>query len=741
MIDKLKLMVQFAALDKITAPLKSIRDSSKFASKEILELNSKLRALKSEQSKLLQYNMQGTSVYAKLGNDIDNVNSKLRTQHLALEKVNATMKKLNASRAQYDSTMRGRDKVLNAGASAGVTGVVMAAPILKIASAYAQAENAATQLKIAMMDSTGKAPAEFAQINALATKLGNRLPGTTAEYQDMMTMLIRQGASAKDIMGGLGEATANLGVLLTMPQDEAAKFSQQLKDATSTGEKDMMGLMDTIQRTFNLGVDSSNMLAAFKGLSETMDIMKKKGLEGTNALTPFVVMMDQAGMRGESAGNAINKVVKRSLDKKDLAKTNRLLKSKGIKLDFSNGKGEFGGIDKMMAELAKLKKLSTVDRMEALSKLYGDDSETNQVLSKMIDKGMGGYNKVIADMKAQADIQKRVNEQLGTLSNLWEAASGTFTNALVALGESISPELKAVTQWINDMSLSLQNWAKEHPVLSNAILKTVAVIAGLLIGVSAIALGIAAIMGPFAIFRYGLMLLTALAPSIGAVMGTIGLWVGGLLAAGYAGYKFGTLINQGIDMALSKIFGFKTSLGSLVFDMVQYFKTTSWSQIGMDILRGLLFGFISFHKPLLDKIKSIAGSIRDTFKSTLGIKSPSRVFAQLGNYTMLGLENGLGKGENGVLTQISATAKRMALIAGGVAMTGTALAGNVQFDSRLPLSAGSAAGGASSAVYNITINAADVEKGKTIAQQVAEEIQRIQSRDRAAQRSRLRDSE
>ena len=565
MIDKLKLMVQFAALDKITAPLKSIRDSSKFASKEILTLRGNLRDMERTQDMLAKSSLNGSKVMAgyqqHLSQSITTSNLKLRQQNIELEKINTTMKRLNASRAQYDSTMRGRDKVLNAGASAGATGVVMAAPILKIASAYAQAENAGTQLKIAMMDSTGKAPAEFAQINALATKLGNRLPGTTAEYQDMMTMLIRQGASAKDIMGGLGEATANLGVLLKMPQDEAAKFSQQLKDATSTGEKDMMGLMDTIQRSFNLGVDPSNMLAAFKGLSQTMDIMKKKGLEGTNALTPFVVMMDQAGMRGESAGTAINKVVKRSLDKKDLAKTNRLLKPKGIKLDFSNGKGEFGGIDKMMAQLAKLKKLNTVDRMEALSKLYGDDSETNQVLSKMIDKGMDGYNKVIADMKAQADIQKRVNEQLDTLSNLWEAASGTFTNALVALGESISPELKAVTQWINDMSLSLQNWAKENPVLSNAILKTVAVIAGLLIGVSAIAIGIAAVMGPFAMFRYSMALLSPVLASgatafaklltgikaLGPVIATVGrfllanpiiLIITGIAVAAYLIYKY-----------------------------------------------------------------------------------------------------------------------------------------------------------------------------------------------------------
>ena len=66
--------------------------------------------------------------------------------------------------------------------------------------------------------------------------------------------------SAKSILGGLGEATAYLGVQLKMPFNQAALFAAKLQDATGTAENDMMGLMDTIQRSFYLGVDSNNML-------------------------------------------------------------------------------------------------------------------------------------------------------------------------------------------------------------------------------------------------------------------------------------------------------------------------------------------------------------------------------------------------------------------------------------------------------------------------------------------------
>lgn len=55
-------------------------------------------------------------------------------------------------------------------------------------------------------------------------------------------------------------------------------------------------------------------------------------------------------------------------------------------------------------------------------------------------------------MKDQANLQSRVNTQLGTLKNLWDAALGTFTNALVAFGEAVAPEVKALVTWIGELS-------------------------------------------------------------------------------------------------------------------------------------------------------------------------------------------------------------------------------------------------------------------------------------------------
>lgn len=147
-----------------------------------------------------------------------------------------------------------------------------------------------------------------------------------------------------------------------MPVEASAEFAAKMQDATRTGEKDMMGLMDTIQRVSYLGMDDSDMLQGFSKVSPAMAILRKEGLDAVNTFAPLLVMMDQASMAGESAGNALRKVFQSSLNTKKLGKANALLKDVGLNLDFSDGKGEFGGIEQLYAQLAKLKSLNSTQR-------------------------------------------------------------------------------------------------------------------------------------------------------------------------------------------------------------------------------------------------------------------------------------------------------------------------------------------------------------------------------------------
>ncbi|WP_429053908.1 phage tail tape measure protein [Aeromonas rivipollensis] len=494
----------------------------------------------------------------RLKTDLAAANTVLDSQRTKLGQLADQQKRLNQVKASYRQTQELRGQIAGHGATALATGTAMGLTTLKPVIEFARAETSVVDLKVSMMGKGGQVRQEFQSISDLATKLGNKLPGTTADFQNMMSTLIQQGMSAKSILGGLGEATAYLGVQLKMPFDQAALFAAKLQDATGTAEQDMMGLMDTIQRSFYLGVDSGNMLGAFTKLTPAMGILRKSGLEAAKVLAPLVIMAEQAGMAGESSGNAYRKVFQMSMNTGKIAKAT---KGTGLKLNFTDGKGEFAGMENMFAQLAKLKGVNTERRLQVLKGIYGDDAETLQVLELIINKGMDGYRATQKKMADQAALQERVNAQLGTLGSLWDAATGTFTNAMVNFGEAIAPEIKAITEWIAELSERLGNWAKKNPELSNTLMKIGAIVSVVTIAFGGLSLAVAALLGPMAIMK---LTLGVLGVTFGGMLGAITAILAplaGLAILGVAIIKFWQPISaffsglwQGIMAGLAPVF-------------------------------------------------------------------------------------------------------------------------------------------------------------------------------------------
>ena len=452
----------------------------------------------------------------------DAASKAVEKQRLAYEKLQNAQNKAAAAKAQMtEAGMRAVGMMYTARGIADTTRNVLSAPV----KAYADTETASTDLRAAMMDNTGKVSAQYKDIDNLATRLGDRLPGTTADFKNLMTMLIRQGMSAKTVLGGTGEAAALLAVQLKKSPEAAAEMAAKLQDATRGTEKEMLAIMDQVQRLYYAGTDDSNILGAFSKLSPALDTLKIKGESAMKMMSPLVGMLDQAGLSGESAGNAMRKVFTRMMDTKKIAK---VTKGTGLSLDFTNGQGEFGGLDKMYEQLAKLKAVNTEQRLKILQGIFGDDAETLQALNTMIEKGKAGYEEFAKKMEAQASLNQRVNDQLGTLTNLWDAASGTFTNFLAKMGESIAPELKELTKWIGDINEKLSNWAAQNPETANTIMKIVAAIGIFLTVVTGIGAAISAVLVPIALAKFSFFSLFGVFSGGGGAISTIIGWLGRL---------------------------------------------------------------------------------------------------------------------------------------------------------------------------------------------------------------------
>lgn len=627
------------------------------------EMNSKYEGMKLSLQTATMGTKDLTKTQERLKNATAAANEKLKQQRADLDRIADQQKRLNQVKASYRQTQELRGQIAGHGATALATGTAMGLTTLKPVIEFARAETSVVDLKVSMMGKGGQVRQEFQAISDLATKLGNKLPGTTADFQNMMSTLIQQGMSAKSILGGLGEATAYLGVQLKMPFDQAALFAAKLQDATGTAEQDMMGLMDTIQRSFYLGVDSGNMLGAFTKLTPAMGILRKSGLEAAKVLAPLVIMADQAGMAGESSGNAYRKVFQMSMNTGKIAKAT---KGTGLKLNFTDGKGEFAGMENMFAQLAKLKGVNTERRLQVLKGIYGDDAETLQVLELIISKGMDGYRATQKKMADQAALQERVNAQLGTLGSLWDAATGTFTNAMVNFGEAIAPEIKAITEWIAELSERLGNWAKKNPELSNTLMKVGGILSAVTIAFGGLSLAVAAVLGPMAIMKltFGILgikgsflgkvitmligplkWLTASIFRLGIAMMTTPIgWIIGLLAAlAYAVYY----VYKNWDELGPKFKAVWETCKTATMEFWDYIGTLPAKalEMGKALISSLVDGISAKWESLKAKIKALTDLLPDWMKGGGSVTANVNQSGYLtGNYNTAAMAGGSGYG-------------------------------------------------------------------------------------------------
>ena len=162
-------------------------------------------------------------------------------------------------------------------------------------------------------------------------------------------------------------------------------------------------------------------------------------------------------------------------------------------------------------------------------------------------------------------------------------------------------------------------------------------------------------------------------------------------------------------------------------------------QTGIDMINDLINGALSLESVVQEKIMGIASSIMGTFKSALGIASPSKVFAQFGEFTMQGLAGGLESSQGAPVQQIAGVGDRMKQAGAGVALGIAAMPAMAAGGPVMAPGASAAAIGGAAANYTINIEAPAGADAEGIARLVRQEIEAIERQKASRFASRLTD--
>lgn len=126
-------------------------------------------------------------------------------------------------------------------------------------------------------------------------------------------------------------------------------------------------------------------------------------------------------------------------------------------------------------------------------------------------------------------------------------------------------------------------------------------------------------------------------------------------------YKHSTKFRNFINNVVNKIVGFFKAIPGKIKaipgNIINTFKTlpSKMLNVGKNIVKGLWNGANNMKDWAIEKIKGLGKSILNGMKKVLGIKSPSKEFAIIGKYSVLGYTEGIDKMKSDIQDKINST--------------------------------------------------------------------------------------
>lgn len=494
-------------------------------------------------------------------------------------------------------------------------------------------------------------------------------------------------------------------------------------------------------------IDGAAVYLDLEMLGETMKYLgQAEGLDvSIEQAAAMAGLLGNIGIQGSMAGTTMRAMLNRlSAPRGDAVKA-----MDALGLNVADSEGNMRAITDLLDDVAwATAKMGNVEQASYLKRIFGEEAGSG--MAELVrQQGSGALLSLIKELKnAQGENSEmaRVREdniggELKNLRSAWEEVG-------ISISEVNEGPLRELIQSLTGITRRVGTWINENPALVQTLSKVVAVIIGLLTVMGGLTFGVITFLGPMLIARFILARLgISILPMLGKALLVVGkafLWLGRLLllnpigliitaiAAGAyliwknwdtLGPKFQALWET-ITASVAEFWnGLKTAwdggftsmalwtangllqVAKVILDwspvglfyrgfaeVLRYFDIelpNKFSEFGANLIRGLINGITGTLGALKDTVVNAGESVNAWFKEKLGIRSPSRLFAQHGLDTLRGYQQGIQQGEGNTLKAITALSKRIAAAGAGVALGGALalpVAADIQFDTRPALS-------------------------------------------------------
>jgi hypothetical protein len=399
------------------------------------------------------------------------------TQRVAAEEQRATQKAKQAFSDVYALREAVKKDLVLGGIGVGT--LYLMSKGVKVAGDFEQSMNG-LKLSIAEVGKDGapnlaKLNDQMARSQSLAVRLGNTLPGSTEDFVQMMTTLRQGGMQTERMLGGGGEAVAQLAVVThSNPAELAKEYAQVGEMFQLSTQKEWTRAADVSARLFRAtGIRPEEQVQGLKFAEiRAGSNLGLKGLEGYEGLGRILGTLRTFGLEGGFGGRELSRFLMQlaSFEKNaaKLKKTEGIdLHAKGIDLKFFDDKGKFAGFDNIFKQLEKLRVLSDQERIKVGEKVF--TAEGTAIATAFMTAGEEGWKKINDRVDAVLPLEQQIAQVTDTWNAKLENVEGTFKNLVATAFTPALNQLKPLADETNVLVGYMQELAAAHPGVASLV--------------------------------------------------------------------------------------------------------------------------------------------------------------------------------------------------------------------------------------------------------------------------------
>lgn len=679
-------------LEKLKNQTIELSKKSKDLSESYVRQRSELEAAKIPTKDLAKFQ-------ADLAQKISDANKALDAQNAKFSEHAARIGKLNAMNKLVTEA---RTRTLNATMQMGALVATASTALLPItqAASFEKAMLGVAKQVDGSRDGAGALTATYFEMARQIQALGREIPLATNDLAEMVAAGARMGI-VKDELIGFTRTAAIMANAFDLPAGELAEQMGKIATLYKIPIPAIGELADVINYLDDNAISKgSEIIDVMKRIGGTAEFLKMPAREAAALASTFLTLGSSAEIAGTAANAVMRELSIATMQPKRFKEGLAAIGMGAKAIQDAMSKDATGTILKVLGALNKMpdeKRLTVATQL--FGKEYGDD------LAKLAS-GVEEYRRQIAIAKSDGAMGSMLREhsaQIQTAASKWEMLKNRISELWVTIGEKLTPISNRVMDALGGMATRINELIRNNPILTSNI--------GAVVG---------ALAGSFAIWK----------------MVTIGIW-GATWAFRALSLAFAT---NPIGLILTGIAVGATLLWTNWDLLTSKFKSQPdfWFWLGDQVTFGFLSGLMNRFQGVKEWVERSFGSVIEWAKSKLGIQSPSRVFAEIGQQTMAGFNVGFDGSANdvfgnvrSVLAKVTAAGASGALLATGSAYAGTA---------STPIKANSSGMTVvDNATYNVYVTAETGANPKDIAKIVADQIFAMRRSEGALKRSRLYD--